>query len=408
LPAVLRGDAISNNKYIAAPTISEIVRARGGTTAIVAAKGVGLIFDRHVSQDSHCPDCVTIFEGNVFPSERAKSLLQPLGEFPALEKKNFVQTDAWTTRALTEQVWGDRIPTLSVLWLSAPDGSEHMTAPGSTEALAAIKSSDENLARVLAALDQHHSRADTDVLVVSDHGFSTIERSIDLRKILKAAGFDAVTEVAGEPKPGQIMMAGNGGSVLFYVIGHDPGLIGRLVEFLQQSDFAGVIFTRDTLDGTFPLDAAKLDSQHAADVVMAFRWNENKNQFDVPGMIEADWQRVSGKGTHATLGRFDMHNTLIAVGPDFPRGLTSELPSGNIDLAPTMLAILGIESPPMDGRVLNEAIGKAQSLKPQTEKLEATKKFSNGIWRQYLQVTRVGSTIYLDEGNGEFSASKIP
>src|SRR2546430_5421872 len=29
-----------------------------------------------------------------------------------------------------------------------------------------------------------------------------------------------------------------------------------------------------------------------------FRWNDSKNQFGVPGMIEADWQRGAGKGTH--------------------------------------------------------------------------------------------------------------
>ena len=54
------------------------------------------------------------------------------------------------------------------------------------------------------------------------------------------AGFDAVTEFSGDPKPGQVMIVGNGGTVLFYVIGHDPAITRRLVEFLQQTDFAGV------------------------------------------------------------------------------------------------------------------------------------------------------------------------
>ena len=45
-----------------------------------------------------------------------------------------------------------------------------------------------------------------------------------------------------------------------------------------------------------------------------------KKSIHVPGMIDADWQRAAGKGTHATLSRFDMHNTLIAAGPDFKRG----------------------------------------------------------------------------------------
>ncbi len=54
------------------------------------------------------------------------------------------------------------------------------------------------------------------------------------------------------------MLAGNGGSVLFYVVGHDKTITARLVEFLQQSDFAGVIFTKDPMEGTFGLAQANM------------------------------------------------------------------------------------------------------------------------------------------------------
>ena len=100
--------------------------------------------------------------------------------------------------------------------------------------MAAIKSADENLGVVLSAVDKHNARATTDVFVVSDHGFSTIRRSIDLRKILNQAGFTAMTECNREPKPGNIILAGNGGSVLFYVIGNNSTVTRRLVAFLQQ------------------------------------------------------------------------------------------------------------------------------------------------------------------------------
>jgi len=201
------------------------------------------------------------------------------------------------------------------------------------------------------------------------------------------------------------MLAGNGGSVLFYVIGHGEALTRRLIEFLQQSDFAGVIFTRKPLQGTFVLEQAMIQNDHAPDVVMAFRWNDSKNQFGVPGMIDADWQRAAGKGTHATLSRFDMHNTLIAAGPDFRRGEADDLPTGNIDVTPTILQILGIKAPvQMDGRILSEAMTKIDvpALKPETKTVEATKDFPSGGWRQSLQISRVGSTIYFDEGNGAF------
>jgi arylsulfatase A-like enzyme len=403
VPAVVRkGDELSGGKYISVPTIAELVQRGGGRSAIATGKTVGLLLDRH-KDSAHGKDSVALFAGESLPPDSAASIAKILGPFPKAPK--FSQGDSWTTKALTDFLWKDGVPAFSLLWLSEPDGSQHGTAPGAEAALTAIKSSDENLALALAALDRQHVRATTDVFVVSDHGFSTIRHMIELPKILTGAGFHVATEFTAPPQSGDIMLVGNGGAVLFYVTQHDNAVTHRLIEFLQRSDFAGVILTKGTIEGTFALDQGKIDNPTAPDVVLAFRWNDSKNQFGIPGMIDADWQRAAGKGTHATLSKFDMHNTLIAAGSDFRRGEIDDLPSGNVDLAPTIAHILGIVLPEkMDGRVLSEAM-TAESNKlppPNTHTLEATRKFPNGIWRQYLRVTELGGTIYLDEGNGDF------
>lgn len=399
---VRKGDEATGGKYIRVPTIAELVREGGAKTAIATAKTVGLLFDRRRDSGGGAD----IFAGESVPHDGIDSIVKMLGAFPPANRP--ADRDSWTTNALTDCLWSIDIPAFSLLWLSEPDDTEHKTAPGDPAALAAIKSSDQNLARLLTALERHNARSTTDIFVVSDHGFSTIARSIDVPKILRDAGFDAVTEFAADPRNGQVMVVGNGGTILFYVIGHDTTITKKLVEFLQQTDFAGVIFTREVVEGTFTFDKARVDSDRAPDVEMAFRWNEDKNQFGAAGMIDGDWQRAAGKGTHATLSRFDMHNMLVAAGPDFKNGLTSELPSGNVDLAPTICAIFGIKSPTtMDGRVLGEAMSgsKAPPAQASTENPEAARKFSNGTWRQQLKISRIGSTIYLDEGNGEFGPS---
>jgi arylsulfatase A-like enzyme len=51
-----------------------------------------------------------------------------------------------------------------------------------------------------------------------------------------------------------------------------------------------------------------------------------------------------------------VHNTLLAFGPDFRENFTDTLPSGNVDVAPTVAKILGIELPHADGRPLLEAL----------------------------------------------------
>ena len=425
LPAVVKkGDEVSGGKYILVPTIAELVQHAGGRTVIASAKTVGLLLDRQADVGT-AKNCVTLFAGKSLPAEIIPSITATLGPFPS----GHLQQDAWTTKAMTDCFWKDGVPALSVLWLGEPDLTQHESAPGAPAALAAIKSADENLAAVLSALDQRDARGRTDVFIVSDHGFSTIKRSVDLRRILNDAGFTAKieelriakdgnqsaggirdkTESNDQPKPGDIMLAANGGSVLFYVVGHDKKLIRRLVEFLQQSDFAGVIFTKEPMEGTFGLTQALIQRGDAPDVVMAFRWTDLQNQFGVTGEIDADWQRAAGKGTHATLSRFDMHNTLIAAGPDFKRGQTDDLPTGNVDLVPTILQILGIKVPhQMDGRILSEAVAAPTSLlpapKPEAKSIEARKDFPSGTWRQTLKISRVGSTIYLDEGNGAFVA----
>jgi predicted AlkP superfamily pyrophosphatase or phosphodiesterase len=405
LSVVSKGDELSGGKYIGVPTIAELIQRAGGRTVMASAKTVGLLLDRHAGMGP-AKDCVTMFAGQTLPQDILTSIAAALGPFPAARS----QHDAWMTKAVTDLLWKNGVPALSVLWLGEPDLTEHESAPGAPAALAAIKSSDENLAAVLSALDQKNARETTDIFVVSDHGFSTIGRSVDLRKILGEAGFVAKTEFDAESKPGDIMLVGNGGSVLFYVIGHDAAVTRRLVEFLQQSDFAGVIFTKEGIQGTFSFDQAQIQSDHAPDVVMAFRWEASKNQFGAPGLIDADWQREAGKGTHASLGRFDMHNTLIAAGPDFRRGQTDDLPTGNVDLAPTILQILDVNAPQkMDGRVLSEATVNTDRTSPatkaETKTIEAKKDFDTGIWRQSLRTSRVSSTIYLDEGNGTFFPS---
>jgi hypothetical protein len=195
------------------------------------------------------------------------------------------------------------------------------------------------------------------------------------------------------------------GSILFYVIEHKREVTGRLVEWLQRSEFAAVVFAREKFEGTFPLEFVRGNTADAPDVLVALRWNATPNRFGVPGHILTDSKRVAGQGSHASLSKFDVHNALIASGPDFKRGKTSIIPSANIDLAPTVLHLLGIEPPhKFDGRILAEAMeGRSSEIEPTSKTLETHRKFSSGEWRQHLNISLVRETIYIDEGNGAFT-----
>jgi arylsulfatase A-like enzyme len=439
LDTIRRCDLLSGGHYLAVPTLAEILQGAGIPTITAGAKSVVLLHDRAPRRTIPAQgDSVLLFRGRTLPRSVLRSLvaIPEIGPFPGEAAKpdstaarvlDWIKTgrdktltwlngkpktpslsrlvDAWTTRALIYGLWEDAVPKYTLLWLSEPDASQHETGPGSPNAEVGLEQCDRNLALIIQALKDKGVLEHTDLFVVSDHGFSTIDCGPDLIKSLKRAQFIAGKEF-DNPEAGDVMVVSLGGSTSFYVFDHDEPTIRRLVEFLQGTDFAGVIFSSIPVEGTFPLSRVHLDAgRNAPDVLVSMRWSSDRNDWGTPGLVAAaDGHR--GTGTHSSLSRFDLRGTLIAAGPDFKTGFVSDLPSGNVDIAPTVLAILGVPQPtPMDGRVLSEALaGSALApSKPEHEILEASRDLGFRRWHQFLTVSRVGAVIYYDEGNGESS-----
>jgi arylsulfatase A-like enzyme len=429
LDAVRRGDVASDGKYLDVPTVAEMLHKNGIPTIVAGAKPIALLHDRGGKRQSPAEkESVVLFRGQTIPRSVLETLTRSpeIGPFttnglgfrgatnaapatneppafrrPAGDTSNNV--DSWTTKALTRGLWRKGVPKYTLLWLSEPDASQHAFAPGSEAALGALESSDKNLAAVLRALEEKDVLGKTDIFVVSDHGFSTVSRGVEVIEALKRAKFVAGKQFEN-PEPGDIMVINLGGSLSFYVFDHHEPTIRRLVQYLQGTDYAGVIFSSVKMDGTFEMAQAQVNiSKGAPDVLVSLRWSDEKSDLGVPGTIVAmDGKR--GTGVHASLSRFDLRNTLIASGPDFKAGFVSELPSGNIDVAPTVLFLLGIKPErEMDGRVLFEALNQSghPNLKPVEDKLESSRPLGFLTWRQYLKTVKVGYATYYEEGNGE-------
>ena len=442
LDAVRRGDVLTQGNYLKAPTVAEILQQAGFPTVIAGAKPIALLHDRAPKKKSQAEkDSVTLFRGQTLPRSVLENLIKlpEIGPFPTnlpafgfgsrdrsstnssipasdaasansdapnpfrRSQSTLNTPDSWTTKALTRGLWKKGVPKYSLLWLSEPDASQHAAGVGSDAAVAALESSDKNLAVIIKTLEEKDLLESTDIFVVSDHGFSTIDRGPDIIESLKKSKFIAGKQFQN-PEAGDIMVINLGGSTSFYVFDHDEAVIRRLVTYLQATDFAGVIFSALPLEGTFSLAQVHLGNTNATpDVLVSMRWTAEKNEHGAPGMITSI-EGKRGLGTHASLSRFDLHNTLVAAGPDFKKGYVSELPSGNIDVAPTVLSILGVEpTRPMDGRVLYEAMtsGNPPPLKPVQYTIEASRDLGFLDWHQYLKITKVGYTLYYDEGNGE-------
>ncbi len=400
--AVRKGDDLSQGHYLAFPTVSEILHENGLRTVVAGSKGIALLHDR-AARDKGASG-VTLFAGETLPADVKPRLEAALGAFPSAGVAK-TDIDQWTTSALISQLWKDGVPPYSLLWLAEPDNSQHVFGPGAPVPMLAIRNCDNILARVLQALREKDVMDSTDVIVVSDHGFSTVLQATDAAATLERAGLRVFHMFSSEnPAPGDIMLVSVGGAVLGYVTGHEERQTEEAIHVLQAQPYTGVIFSKKPIAGTFPLAEAHIDSPLAPDFLAVMRWTASTNQFGVPGMMYCD--RAYGlpnKGSHGTLSPTEMHNTAVAFGPDFVRGMSDTMPTGNMDIAPTILWILGFQpKEKMSGRVLSEALNdSAPPVGPvETHRQEAMWQGDGFVWRQYLDVSEVNGVTYLDQGNG--------
>ena len=410
LEAMRKGD--QQGGYLSVPTLAETLQKQGYRTVIAGTKPVVLLQD-HAIRTKGATN-VVLFEGHTLPEELLPGITNALGRFAdrGIAKTN---RDIWTARALTGILWSNDVPAFSLMWMAEPDNLQHATGIGSPESLAAIRNSDNALSLVITALKAKGVYDATDIFVVSDHGFSTISGGVNIVEHLRRAGFHAVRKFDGPPKKGDVLLVGLGGSVLLYVTGHEKKTIDRIVQFLQTEESVGAIFTGRARKGTFAMDEAFIHSKDAPDIVFSFRWTSATNAYGTPGSVFSESQNPNGaatgqKATHASLGPSDMHNTLVAAGPDLRKGFVDEIPSGNVDVAPTILKILGAKSPAtMNGRVLTEALDSPsnESPKVKAKQLRAHVTLRTGEWTQTLDVSEVNGVRYLDQGTGQFTPKDL-
>lgn len=175
-------------------------------------------------------------------------------------------------------------------------------------------------------------------------------------------------KVPAQLPAGAVVLAVNGGSDYLYVPDRDPAVVAKVVRFLQARTEVGAIFVDaryGALPGTLPLSSihAQSASGHNPDIIFSYDYDADAMVEGVPGTEHAGVLNNNGyRGMHGSFSPRDVHNTLLAIGPDFRRGFRDPLPSGNVDLAPTVAHLLGLSLPRAQGRPLYEAFASGPSV----------------------------------------------
>jgi arylsulfatase A-like enzyme len=126
-------------------------------------------------------------------------------------------------------------------------------------------------------------------------------------------------------------------------------------------------------------------------VIVAWHWDDAKNAFGVAGRQLIPGRPGAAHNGHGSLNPYTTHTVLIAVGKDFKQGQTIDVPAGNVDLTPTLLAIEGLPVPAsMEGRKLT-----GPQPKSSTRRIQAR----SGQYCGELEISYAGDHAYLNQAN---------
>ena len=324
-----------------------------------------------------------IHSGLILPESQRKHVLDVLGPIPEDAAPN-AGRNAWAVDAYLKIGLTEIHPRVTFMWLSDPDHTAHEAGIGAPKTIEALSLVDGLIGRIVAAHDSLNLRDTANIVVTSDHGFSTHTGGANIAALLRKERLSDHVVVAG-------------GAI--YVLNHKRRKIRRIVKALQRTPWVGAVFTRAAepgstrghIAGTLSFDAIHWNHARSADILVSPNWTDEENEYGYRGATTN-----GGVAGHGSTSPFDIHNTLIAAGPAFRRGLRSALPTANVDIAPTLCRILGLPVPAtMDGRVLEEAL--VGSATPGN--LEVTRRIHTAEtagYRLELQESQVAGRRYFD------------
>ena len=381
------------------PTLADILGQQG---LEYIAIGVGTSGNAYVHNPrADVSGGATIHPEFTLPYGLQEDIASRFGPWPAAALPNIPRL-AHAVRILTEYILPERQPAVALLWSSEPDRAQHEAGVGSDLSNTALAEADQEFGRLMRWLDESGRAAETDVMVVSDHGYSTIGEVVRVEDLVREAGFPPEGETGG------VAVAANGGSVLFYTHEGDPDTAGKLAAWLMQQPWCGALTASEgvqDIPGVLPASLVGGGGLRGPDLAISFRWDSSVNEAGYPGRAYSSGASP-GLGQHGSMSKHELRNTLFAWGPSFKKGVTQAVPSGNVDLAPTTLRLLGLPvAPGMQGRVLEEALinGPDQAdVEWSRELRSAERNLESGVYRQRISLSRVGNTTYVDQGSGSY------
>lgn len=371
----------AEDRLLTTPTLGERLAAHGIDMLACSAGSAGSAFLMNYTGAG----AGVIHYNFALPESRQTNVVAALGPEPPDATPSDAR-NAYATNAYIQFGLKGSKPKVTYIWLTDPDHTAHGNGMGDPITNESIRLADRQLGRIIAA--HKEASANVNVFVTSDHGFSTHNGGYNPVGPLIKAG------IKRSPSSDEVIFAG--GAV--YV---RDGNASEVAEVLMADANIGAIFSpakspgshEGVVPGTLTYELIHWNHPRSGDLLVGPQWSNDVNEHGYAGSTT-----FGGTAGHGSASPWDIHNTLVAFGPDIKENVRSAIPTGNVDIAPTMAYLAGLDDyHEMDGRPLTELLrtGPALSEIPVESKTYSTAN-NDKSYRLTAQISIVEGKRYLD------------
>jgi predicted AlkP superfamily pyrophosphatase or phosphodiesterase len=341
---------VTSAQLVKAPTVFDLLHAAGLKTA-----GVNWPCTRSSkSLDDDFPDSPDMLD---FTTPKLRAELVAAGILPSEKQADFAKIgqptrdDIWTRTAC--YLIHKRMPAFMAVHLLNTDSTHHKYGPETMASFTALALADRYVGDIVEALNAAGHRKDTTIIVTADHGFATATNVIQPNVLFHQAGLLEVTS-AGRVTNGRVQCIPEGGSGFIYC--NEPATRDddrkKAIELLTGKEGVLEVVGPEKFEA---LGIPPAGEGGSPDLLV-----KPKIGYGVVGAAN-DTEFVAAvtptmsSGYHGYIDEPLMNAAFVISGRGVKKGVklgTIE----NVDVAPTIMRLLGKELPNGDGKVLEEVL----------------------------------------------------
>lgn len=361
---IRQAEAVNGGRFVAVDTFGDVLAQAGKKLCVVhtGTAGSAHVINPRARANGHWTFSIHGPDATQTP-EAVTTAIPRIGPLPEKELPRIGDV-RYAGRLMTDHVLAELDPDVALVWFSEPDTSFHYRDIGSADAKKGLAEADAAFGGILDWVEAQPHAERIAVIVASDHGQISTRAAHPLFDDARKAGFPIALK---DGFADSTFVATGGISGEIRLLQGERDNLARIAHWLMEQPEIGHVFARGRngvdgeIEGTLAFDLVGKAHARQADLMFVLKSDLSQDRYGLPGLgLMTPGDVPVGGGMHGGLNPHELNTVLVlGLGAEDQPGHVATSPAGIIDIAPTILDLLGLpKAATMQGRSLAGAAGE--------------------------------------------------